>query len=123
MTLALLAVVVQIRLDLGHAALGEHGSGGALHHIGHAVELGGLAAQPQLVDVHALALQLLGHHGVAAAGAGEACDLGEGADFNGTLPCTLDLEDAAGEVLVRDEALIGGIVQDDGIVLPGVVHP
>ena len=28
-----------------------------------------------------------------------------------------------GQVPVRDEALIGGIVQDDGIVLPGVVHP
>ncbi len=37
--------------------------------------------------------------------------------------CTLDLEDAAGEVLVGDEALVCSIVQDDGIVLTGVVHP
>ena len=48
--LCVAAVVVQIRLDLSHAALGEHGSSGALHHIGHTVELGGLAAQPELVD-------------------------------------------------------------------------
>ena len=65
----------------------------------------------------------MGHHGVAAAGAGEACDLGERADLNGALAGTLDLEDAAGQVPVRDEALIGGIVQDDGVVLAGVVHP
>ena len=70
-----------------------------------------------------LALQFLGHDGVAAAGAGKACDLGEGADLHGTLACTLDLKDAAGKLALRDEALVGGIVQDDGIVLAGVVHP
>ena len=121
--LCVAAVVIQIGLDLSHAALGEHGGSGALHHIGHAVELGGLTAQPQLIQVHPLALQFLGHYGVAAAGAGKACDLGEGADLHGTLACTLDLEDAAGKLTLRDEALVGGIVQDNSIILAGVVHP
>ena len=35
----------------------------------------------------------------------------------------LDLEDAAGQVLVGDEALVGGIVEDDGVVLAGIGHP
>jgi len=65
----------------------------------------------------------VGHDGVAAAGAGEACDLGEGADLNGALAGTLHLKDAACQSGIGDEALVGGIVQDNGVVLFGVVHP
>src|SRR5699024_10529624 len=63
------AVVVQVCLDLLHALVGEHGLGAALHDVGHAVELGGLAAQPHLVQAHAVLLDAGGHDGVAAAGA------------------------------------------------------
>ena len=84
-------------LDLSHAALGKDGGSAALHDIRHTVELGGLAAQPELVDVHAVAFQIFRHDGVAAAGAGEACDLGEGADLDGALAGAIDLEDAAGQ--------------------------
>ena len=110
-------------LDLSHAALSKDGGSAALHDIRHAVELGGLAAQPELVDVHAVTFQIFRHDGVAAAGAGEACDLGEGADLDGALAGTLDLEDAAGQLAVGDEALVSGIVEDDGVVLSGVLHP
>ena len=110
-------------LDLSHAALGKDGGCAALHDVGHTVELGGLAAEPELVEAHAVTLQLLRHDGVAAAGAGEACDLGEGADLDGALAGTLDLEDAAGQLAVGDEALVGSIVEEDGVVLSGVLHP
>ena len=110
-------------LDLSHAALSKDGGSAALHDIRHTVELGGLAAQPELVDVHAVTFQIFRHDGVAAAGAGEASDLGEGADLDGALAGAIDLEDAAGQLAVGDEALVSGVVEDDSVVLSGVLHP
>ena len=86
------AVVVEVLLDLLHALVGKDGLGTALHNIGNAVELRSLAAQPHLVQL--AAGQRLRHDGVAAARAGEACDLGEAAHLDGNLLRALDLKDA-----------------------------
>ena len=109
-------------LYLLDAFLGEDGSGAALYNVSNAVELGGLAAQPHLVQVHALALQLYRNDGVAAAGAGEACGLGERAELNRTILCALDFIDGARHILGY-EALVSGIVQDNGIVCQCVIYP
>ena len=110
-------------LDLGHALLGEDGSRGPLYNVRHAVELGGLAAQPGLVQVHALPFQLHGHQGIAAAGAGKAGNLGEGADLDGAGAGTFHLKDAAGLARLGDKTLIGSVKQDDRAVGVGKIHP
>ena len=117
------AVIVEVCLDLGHSLGGKDSGCAPLHDVGHPVELGGLAAEPELVQLQPFPLQLVGHHGVAAAGAGEARDLGEGADLDGAPARPLHFKDAAGQALLRDKALIGCVVEDDGVVGQGIVHP
>ena len=75
------------------------------------------------VQLGTVPLQLHGHHGVGAAVAGEAGGLGEGAELDGTGSGALDLIDGVGHILLGDEGLIGGVVEDDGAVGVGVVHP
>ena len=70
----------------------------------------------------AVALEFLRDDGVAAAGAGEAGGLGHGAELDGTGAGAFHLEDAAGRI-VDDEVLVGGIIDDDGVVLVRVVDP
>ena len=110
-------------------ALGRvYSGGGALGDVAGAVELRTLAAQPELVEGDALALEggdadVLGDDGVAAADAGETGGLGVGAELDGALAGTANLEDAVGDVWVLDVGLIGGVVEDEGVVLQGVVDP
>ena len=94
----------------------------------HTVELGGLPAEPHFVQAHFLPFrrfpgQLERHHRVAAAGTGEPCSLGEGAEFNGAILGARDGVDAPGHIRVGDEGFVSRIIQDDGVVLQSVVHP
>ena len=70
----------------------------------------------------AVPLQFLRDDGVAATGAGESGGLGHGTEFNGAGAGTFHLEDAANGV-VHNEVLISGIINDDGVLCVGVVHP
>ena len=111
---------------LHHLPPALRGIGGGrppLDHIGHAVELGGLPAVPQLVEGDPLPLKLLGDDRIGAAGAGEAGGLGEGAELDGAGPGPRDLEDGVGDVRLGDEGLIGAVKEDEAVVGVGVVHP
>jgi len=44
-------------------------------------------------------------------------------ELDGALPGTANLIDAAGNLRIADVGLIGGIIEDEGVVLQGVVHP
>ncbi len=95
--LGVLAVVVDVRSRLGLALLGEDRFRAALDDIGDAVELGGLAAEPETVQLRPLPDERLRDDGVAAAGAGETGGLGEGAKLNRHFLRPFDLVDRAGE--------------------------
>ena len=101
----------------------EHRGGGPLGDVAGAVELAALAALPQLGDLHAVHHQLLADDGVAAAHAGKAGGLGEGAELNSALLRPGDFKDAVGQARLGDKGLVGGVKQDDGLLLQGVVHP
>ena len=106
----------------------EHGQGGLLDRVADAVELGGVAAVPQRVQRHRLALvvagrQLLGDDGAGQPGAGEAGGLREAAELDGHLARARDLVDAVHLTGLADEGLVGGVEQDDRLVLAGVLHP
>ena len=64
----ILPVVADVFRNLPAALFGVDGCGPPLDHIGHAVELGGLAAVPHAVQRYAAPPQLYGHHGVGQDG-------------------------------------------------------
>ena len=115
-------VVLQVLLDLPLAGLGEDGLCTALGDVAHAVELRGLAAKPHLVEARAITLQGVRHDGVAATGAGEASLLREAAELDRDVTCARDLVDAVRQV-AGHEALIGGIEEEDRVVLLCEAHP
>ena len=126
--LGILHVVVDGSLDLSLALWRVDGLGGTLADIAATVEFRTLATQPQLVERDALTLEgadgdLFRHDGIAAANAGEACRLRIRTELNGTLAGSTNLVDRMGDLRILDVGLIGGIVEDQGIVLQGVVHP
>ena len=53
----------------------------------------------------------------------ESTRLGEGAELNGTPPGSLDLVDATWYALITDKCLIGGIEQDQALILQCPVDP
>ena len=95
----------------------------ALDDIGRAVELGGLAAHPHVVEADAAAHERAGDDRPAAAGAGEAGGFGEAAELDGAGLRARYLIDAAGQAGVGDVRAVGRVVEDDAAVLVGVVHP
>ena len=114
--------------DLGLAFRGENRLCTTLDDVGGAVELGGVAAVPQGIQclpgaVSSFAGNGLGQDDVAAAGAGEACCLGEGAELNGTVFGLRNLKDGAWHILLGDVGVVSSIKEDDGVMLQGVVHP
>ena len=60
--------------------------------------------------------QLFGNDHQAAAHAGEAGGLGEGAELDGALLRPFDLVDGVGDGRVGDERLVGGVEEDDRVV-------
>ena len=117
------AVVVQRFLYLLCALFGVDSRRAALDDIGSAVELGALTAVPHGVQALAVAHKRLGHHGVAAACAGEAGGFREGTELDGAGLGAFHLIDGMGHVLFGDEALVRSVEHDDGAVLVGVIHP
>ena len=126
--LGVLHVIVDGGLNLLLALWRIDGLGGTLRYIAAAIELGTLATQPELVERYALALEgadghLFRHDGITAADTCETCRLGIGTELDGAFAGTANLEDGVGYLRVLDVGLIGGIVEDEGIVLQCVVHP
>ena len=124
----ILHVVVDDLLGLLPPLLGVDGSRGALHRVGGAVELGGGAAQPELVEGVLLARarrphDLFRHDHQAAADAGETGSLGEGAELDGALLRPFDLVDGVRDLGVGDKGLVGGVEEDHRVVGIGVVDP
>ena len=117
-----LFVVVQAFADLGETFVGEYRGGGALDGVADAVELGRLAAIPQVVDVVTVADQLFRNHGITAARAGKARGLRERAELDRTGARAVDREDRAGAI-VGDERFVCRVVEDDRVVFVGVVDP
>ena len=104
--------------------------GGTLHDVGAPVVLGALAALPHVLQVDAGSVRAGDGHrgrdgGEGAAQAREARCLGEGAAFHGHFLGTGDLEDAVRHIAFRipDEGLVGRIIDDEGPVAAGIVHP
>ena len=104
------------------AAGGEGGLRAPLHHIGDAVELGGLPPCPESAELHAVGLQLLRNDRPAAARAGEARPFREGIDLDGAAARPLDFKDRAGAV-AGDEALVGGVEDDQRAGAEGIADP
>ena len=121
-------VIVDGLHGLPPSLVGVDRLGRLLHGVGHAVELGGGAAQPELVEAVALARaggarDLFRHHCEAAADAGEAGGLGEAAELDGALLGPVDLVDGVRDLRLGDEGLVGGVEEDHAVVGVGVVDP
>ena len=100
------------------------GFGSPLGNVGGSVEFAALAAVPQLIEAHAVgALQCMGDDGVATLYACESSGFGEAAELDGALPGSFYFVDGVGELVVLYEGFVGSVVEDDGFVLEGVVHP
>ena len=93
-----------------------------MHYIGYPVELGGLTAQPELINAYAFPIQFHGHNSVAAAGAGKARGFGKGAYLYGACARALYFIDGAGQVALY-KGLIGGVKEDYGVSGVGIVYP
>ena len=105
-----------------------NGFGGALDRVRDPVELGAVPSAPQLV--HRMGFTRWGvrhqrsrHHGIGAARAGETGGFGKTSKFNGHLPSALDFENGVGQGLIPDKGFVSGIVQYNGPVGRGVIHP
>jgi len=99
-----------------------------LHGVARSVELGAVAARPERVDpllaaVGGVAFERLRDHDVGATDAGEAPVLGKAAELHRALVRSLDLENGTGNGGFLNEGLVGGIVEDDGLVRAGVGNP
>ena len=99
-----------------------------MNRIGYAVELRGVAAVPKCV--HGVfftggveGFEILRHDGVSAAGAGESGNLGEAAELDGDFTCPFDLVDRMRHFGIANECFVGGIEEDDGLILLGVSNP
>ena len=125
---SILHVVVDGLLHLLLSFGRVNGLGSSLRDVAGAVELGTLAAQPQLVERDSFTLKsshanFLRNNGIATANARESCGLGEGAELDGTLAGTTNLIDAVRNIGVLNVSLISRIEEDKGIVLQRIVHP
>lgn len=92
------------------------------------VELGRLAAVPELVQWDAFAFQRGGseffrHNGVATAYSRESGSLREAAELDGAFLRSLYLIDGVGYVIFADEGFVGGIEQNQRVVGERIVHP
>ena len=111
-----------------HALRAVSSLSATLHDVGHAIELGGLAAQPHLVQLQLAAIggfanQCLGHNGVATASAGEATGFGHGAQLDGAFFSILDYENAARNSRVSYECFISSIIEDYCIIFQSISNP
>ena len=121
-------VAVDDLLRFPPALFAVDGLGGALHDVGAAVVLGALAAVPEGIEADLAARAVIdadgvGHDGVGAAQAGETGGLGVAAEFHGHFLRAVDLVDAVGHVVLADEGLVGGVIEDEAAFAAGVVHP
>ena len=88
-----------------------------------AVELGALAAVPEVVELLAVVAELFGDYGVAASHSCETCCLGVAAEFNGAVSGSRDFVDGVGDVGVLDICFVGCIVEYEAALGVGVVYP
>ena len=115
-------------LHLFLALGGVDGFGCPLTDVAGAIELGALATVPDGVERHFVAtqrlrLQLFGHDGVAASHTREACRLGIAVELYRHLAGASDLVDGVWYLGIGDVGLVGCVVEDDALVLDGIVHP
>ena len=102
---------------------GEDGGGAPLDDVGNAVELGRLPPKPEFVEGRPIEAKLLRHDGIAAAGAGKAGGLREGAEFDGAALGPLNLVNAPGKGGIVDEALVSGVEKQHRPAVQSVIHP
>ena len=118
-----LPVVVDVGKGLTAAFFRKDSFCASLDDVGNAVEFGGLASEPEAVEHHTAAHQRFGDNGITAAGAGEPGRLGEGAEFNCDLFCTLYLIDRARQCGISDKTFICRVKQDNCIPFFRIVDP
>ena len=70
-----------------------------------------------------VSLALLGYNGAGTACAREPGCLGKAPGFDCHLPGSLHLENGVGQGLVPDKRFIRGIVDDERLFFPCIVHP
>ena len=102
--------------------------GSTLTDVAGSVELGALTSIPEMIERNALAgeggnSEFLGHYRISASDTSESGSLGEAVEFNCHLSCTLYLINRMRNVLVLDISLIGCIIENECIVLNGIVNP
>ena len=91
---------------------GVNGGGAALDDVGDAVELGGVAAGPEAMEIDSLAglgatVQSVGNDGEGAAGAGEAGEFAEAAELDGDLAGAGDFVDGMRDRAVGNVGFVG----------------
>ena len=116
-------VIIDIGKRLAASFFRKDGCCAFLDDVGDTIEFGGLTSEPESIQCHTAAYQCIRNNGIAAAGTGKSCRLGEGAEFDGDLFCTLYLIDGAGQRRICDKALICGIKENNRIPFFGVVYP
>ena len=121
--LCVFAVVAEIFGDLLLPLLGKHCRRAHLGDVADAVELGGLPSRPEFVEGSPLPYERLGNDGIAATHPRKARRLGIGAEFDGALLCPLYLIDGTREGGVGDEVFIGGVIEKNGVLFAGILHP
>ena len=102
--------------------------GAALHGIAHAVELRAHAAIPERMQrghrsVGRRGHERLRHDGERAADAGEPAVLREAAELDGTFARAGNFVDGMRGRRVGDVGFVGGVEEDDRLVLQRVIHP
>ena len=99
-----------------------------LHRIGNAVELGRVAAGPQLMQLHLRTRnratdELPGHHGIAAANTGKTGVFGKTAEFDRNLASPFNFVDRMRNRRIVDIPLVRRIIENDRLLFPCVFDP
>ena len=123
--LSILHVVIDEILAGGKSILAHGCDAPSLYDVCSAVEEGILSARPEGVELTGSGIfadAVLGHDGPGEAHPREAGGLGEAVDFHGTFASAFHLVDATGKLGVGDKGGVGGVVEDYGLVLAGVIN-
>ena len=98
-----------------------------MHRVGDTVELGGLTPVPEgmkqvFIPSGVICPAVFGHHGEGTPGPGEPGGLGKAPELDGNFPGAFNFIDGPGQTLIVYKGLISGIIEDKGLVLPGIIN-
>ena len=96
---------------------------GSLDNIWSSVILGSVTTSPQWPHIFPTGFQILRNHRISQSQSCKSCGLREGTELDGTFSSAFTLEDTVWYIILGNEGFIGGIIEDDGAILPCIVYP